>query len=71
MNYEHNKNFGLFQFQSGYRKLYLNTLKGYSRKLINAQTGNDNPSYWMELFHLPNIIICNILMIYEKYILIG
>ena len=38
MNYDHNKNFGLFKFQSGYRKFYLNSPKGYSRKIINAQT---------------------------------
>ena len=38
MNYDHNKKFGLFQFQSGYRKLYLNSPKGYSRKNIKAQT---------------------------------
>jgi len=30
--------FGLFKFQSGYRKLYLNSPKGYSRKVINVQT---------------------------------
>jgi len=38
MNYDHNKNVGIFKFQSGYRKLYLNSPKGYSRKIINAQT---------------------------------
>jgi len=38
MNYDHNTNFGLFKFQSGNRKLYLNSPKGYSRKIINAQT---------------------------------
>ena len=37
MNYDHNKTFGLFKFQSGYRKLYLNSQNGYSRKK-NAQT---------------------------------
>ena len=37
MSYDQNKTFGLFKFQSGYRKLYLNSPKGYSRKLINAQ----------------------------------
>ena len=41
MNYDHNKMFGLFKCQSGYRKLYLNSPKGYSRKIINAQTGSD------------------------------
>ena len=34
MNYANNKYFGLFKFQSGYRKLYLN-----SRAIVNAQTG--------------------------------
>jgi len=38
MNYDHNKIFGLFKFQSSYIKLYLNSPKGYSRKLINVQT---------------------------------
>jgi len=38
MNYDHNKMFGLFKFQSGYRKFYLNSPKGYSRKIIYAQT---------------------------------
>jgi len=37
IKYGHNTNFVLFKFQSGYRKLYLNSPKGYSRKLINAQ----------------------------------
>ena len=39
MNYEHNKKFGLLEFRSGYGKFYLNSPKGYSRKIINAQTG--------------------------------
>jgi len=38
MIYEHNKNLGLLKFQSGYRKIYLNSPKGYNRKIINAQT---------------------------------
>jgi len=38
MKYEHNNNLGLFKFQSGYRKIYLNSPKGYSRKIINMQT---------------------------------
>jgi len=29
---------GLFEFQLGYRKFNLNSPKGYSRKIINAQT---------------------------------
>jgi len=37
-NYDQNTNFVLFKFQSGYRKLYLNSPKGYSRKIINAHT---------------------------------
>ena len=36
MSFDHNKNCVLFQ--SGYKKLYLNSPKGYSRKIINAQT---------------------------------
>jgi len=39
MNYDNNKNVGLFKFQSGYRKLYFKSPKGYSRKIIKAQTG--------------------------------
>jgi len=42
MTYDHNKYFEQFKFQSGYRELYLNSPKGYSRKIINAQTGNNN-----------------------------
>ena len=38
MNYDNNKKFGLLQFHSGYGKFYLNSPKGYSRKIINAQT---------------------------------
>jgi len=34
--------FGLFKFQSGYKKFYLNNQKGYSRKLIYAQTASSN-----------------------------
>ena len=40
MNYYNNKKFGLLQFSSGYGKFYLNSPKGYSRKIINPQTGN-------------------------------
>jgi len=38
MSYDQNKTFGLFKFQSGYRKLNFNSPKGYSQKIINAQT---------------------------------
>ena len=38
MNYDHNKKFGLLEFHSGYGKFYFNSPKGYSRKIINAQT---------------------------------
>jgi len=38
MNYDNNKKFGLLQFHSGYGKNYLNSPKGYDRKIINAQT---------------------------------
>jgi len=38
MNYDHNKKFGLFKFQSGYWKINLNSPNGYSLKIINAQT---------------------------------
>jgi len=38
MNYDNNKKFGLLQFHSGYAKNYLNSPKGYDRKIINAQT---------------------------------
>ena len=39
MNYDHNKTFGLLKFHSGYENFYLNSPKGYSLKIINAQTG--------------------------------
>jgi len=38
MNYDHNKKFGLLIFQSGYGKFNLNSPKGYSLKIIYAQT---------------------------------
>ena len=38
MNYDYNKKLGLLKFYSGYGNFYLNSLKGYSRKIINAQT---------------------------------
>ena len=40
MIYDHNKYFELIKFQSGYRKFYLNSPKGFSRKIINVQTEN-------------------------------
>ena len=40
MNYDHNKKFGLLKFHSGYGKFNLNSPKGYSLKIINAQTGD-------------------------------
>jgi len=41
MKYDHNNILGLFKFQSGYKKIYLNSPKGYSWKIINAQTVSD------------------------------
>ena len=38
MNYDHHKKFGLLKFHSGYGKFNLNSPKGYSLKIINAQT---------------------------------
>jgi len=38
MNYDYNKKFGLLKFYSGYVKFNLNSPKGYSLKIINAQT---------------------------------
>jgi len=38
INYDYHKNFGLLKYMSGNRKLYSNILKGYSRKIISAQT---------------------------------
>ena len=38
MNYDHNKKFGLLKFHSGYETFNLNSPKGYSLKIINAQT---------------------------------
>ena len=35
-----NKNVGLLKFQSGYRKFYLNSPKGYSQIIFNMKTGN-------------------------------
>ena len=41
MNYDHNKKFGLLKFYSGFEKFNLNSPKGYSLKIINAQTECD------------------------------
>jgi len=41
MNYDHNKKFGLLKFYSGYGQFILNSSKGYSLKIINAQTATD------------------------------
>ena len=38
MNYDHNKKFGLLNFFSAYGKFNLNSPKGYSLKIINAET---------------------------------
>jgi len=40
MNFDHNKKFGLLKFHSGYGKFNLNSPKGYSLKIINAQTAH-------------------------------
>ena len=40
MNYDHNKKVGLLKFYSGHGKFNLNSPKGYSLKIINAQTGS-------------------------------
>jgi len=40
MNYNHYQFFGLFKFQAGYRKFYLNSPKSYSKKIINTQIGH-------------------------------
>jgi len=65
MNYDHNKKFGLFKFQSGYRKLILNSPNGYSRKIITAQTGQSDrlrsvtvlPCQWWEGLLLDKTVI--------------
>jgi len=38
MNYDNNKKFGLLKFYSGYGKFNLNSPKGFSLKIFNAQT---------------------------------
>jgi len=38
MNDDYNKKFGLLKCHSGYGKFNLNSPKGYSLKIINAQT---------------------------------
>ena len=38
MNYDLNKYFALFKFQSDYWKIYLNSPRGYSRNIISVQT---------------------------------
>jgi len=44
MNYDNNKMFGLLQFHLGYEYFYLNSPKGYSWKIINAQTASNVPN---------------------------
>ena len=63
MHYDNNKKFGLLQFHSGYGKLnlHVNSPKGYSRKIINAQT--DLTKYQLDLNHL--IIIINDICVTE------
>jgi len=41
MNYDHNKKCGLLKMHSGYGEFNLNSPKGYSLKIINAQTENN------------------------------
>jgi len=38
INYDHNNKFELLKFHSGYVKFNVNSPKGYSLKIINAQT---------------------------------
>ena len=58
MYYDNNKKFGLIQFHSGYGKFYLNSPKGYSRKIINAQTDVSKLFVWIK-----NIIVLIIFVI--------
>jgi len=37
---------GLPKFQPGYRKFYLDSLKDYSRKIINTQIDNNKRHTW-------------------------
>jgi len=55
-NYDHGKKFRLLKFYSGYRKFNLNSPKGYSLKIINAQTDHDEKTLFM-LISLNNNII--------------
>jgi len=54
MNYDNNKKFGLLQFHSGYGNFNLNCPKGYSLKIINAQTAYHDPyttwTHYIEMF---------------------
>ena len=54
MNFDHNKKYGLIKFHSGYGKFNLNIPKGYSLKVINAQTasvgGNRKALYYFLVF---------------------
>ena len=53
MNYDHNKKFELLKFYSGYGKFYLNSPKGYSRKIINAQTARNTNVKAVFPIHFP------------------
>jgi len=48
MNYDHNKKFGLIKFHSGYKNFNLNSPKGYSLKIFNAQTDRGHKISWFD-----------------------
>ena len=77
MNYYHSKKFGLLKLYSGYWKFYLNSPKGFSRKIINAQTDytefNISSIFWDKMIkHLDinNDTYCKSLRIYFTVIVI-
>ena len=63
MNYDHNKKFRLFKFQSGYRKLYFNSPRAIVEKIINVQTAITE-SFMHNIFY--NSFIANLYSIKTK-----
>jgi len=66
MNYDYNKKFGLLKFYSGYGKFNLNSPKGYSQKIINAQTDNGMAGFFPKCSELQNGM-AGVMIVYFSY----
>ena len=59
MKYDYNKKFGLLKFHSGYGQFNLNSPKGYSLKIINAQTDSEQIPHDAALTSPRSVDICS------------